>query len=209
MNKNHTKDQKNDLFLIALHQICNASIDLRMLHQEAEDSGKAKLRVITSEVYKTYMETNSFKGTQAIFSDLGVPKEYFNIYDELKRILTGQFGIPSAEVVFIHDFKMEIKRLDCFKKVNDGSYRVIIGSIEKLVIGTNIQERLVRLHHVYIPYGATDFDQENGRGVGKGNKGAKEYFGSKVIVSFYVIENSTDALMLSNVNIKFNIIICY
>jgi uncharacterized protein with HEPN domain len=205
-DKSYTKNQKSALSLIALHHMRNASIDPRMLHQELEDPGEAKLRVIASEVYKTYMETNSFKGTQAIFSDLGVPKEQFNIYDELKRILTEEFDIPSAEVVFIHDFKTDIKRLDCFKKVNDGSYRVIIGSTEKLGTGTNIQERLVRLHHVDIPYRPTDIDQRNGRGVRKGNKGAKEHFGNKVIVSFYIVENCTDALMLSNVNIKKNFI---
>jgi len=205
-DKSYTEDQKSALSLIALHHMRNASIDPRMLEQDLEDPGQAKLRIIASEVYKTYMETNSFKGTQAIFSDLGVPKEHFNIYDELKRILTQEFDIPKEEVVFIHDFKTDAKRLDCFKKVNNGSYRVIIGSTEKLGTGTNIQERLVRLHHVDIPYRPTDIDQRNGRGVRKGNKGAKEHFGNKVIVSFYIVENCTDALMLSNVNIKKNFI---
>jgi N12 class adenine-specific DNA methylase len=205
-DKSYTEDQKSALSLIALHHMRNASIDPRMLSQELEDPGDAKLRIIASEVYKTYMETSSFKGTQAIFSDLGVPKEHFNIYDELKRILTEEFDIPKEEVVFIHDFKTDSKRLDCFKKINDGSYRVIIGSTEKLGTGTNIQERLVRLHHVDIPYRPTDIDQRNGRGVRKGNKGAKEHFGNKVIVSFYIVENCTDALLLSNVNIKKNFI---
>jgi len=205
-NKNYTEDQKSALSLIALHHMRNASIDPRMLNQDLEDPGQAKLRTIASEVYKTYTETDSFKGTQAIFSDLGVPKENFNIYDELKRILTEEFDIPKEEVVFIHDFKTDTKRLDCFKKVNKGTYRVIIGSTEKLGTGTNIQERLVRIHHVDIPYRPTDIDQRNGRGVRKGNLGAKENFGNKVVISFYIVENCTDALMLNNVNIKKNFI---
>lgn len=176
------------------------------MNPDLEDPGEAKLRIIASEVYKTYTETNSFKCTQAIFSDLGVPKDTFNIYDELKRILTEEFDIPEEEVVFIHDFKTDAKRLECFKKVNDGFYRVIIGSTEKLGPGTNIQERLVRIHHVDIPYGPTDIDQRNGRGVRKGNIGAKEIFGDKVVVSFYIVENCTDTLMLNNVNIKKNFI---
>ena len=192
--------------MIALHHMRNASIDPRMLNQDLEDPGEAKLRTIAAEVYKTYKETDSFKGTQAIFSDLGVPKHTFNIYDELKRILTEEFDIPNEEVVFIHDFKTDTKRLECFKKVNDGSYRVIIGSTEKLGTGTNIQERLVRIHHVDIPYRPTDIDQRNGRGVCKGNIGAKENYGNKVVVSFYIVENCTDALMLNNVNIKKNFI---
>ena len=205
-NKNYTKDQKSALSLIALHHMRNASIDPRMLNQDLEDPGMAKLRIIASEVYKTYKETDSFRGTQAIFSDLGVPKDSFNIYDELKRILITEFDVPKEEVVFIHDFKTDTKRLECFKKVNNGAYRVIIGSTEKLGTGTNIQERLVRIHHVDIPYRPTDIDQRNGRGVRKGNLGAKEFFGDKVIVSFYIVENCTDALMLNNVNIKKNFI---
>ncbi len=205
-NKNYTEDQKSALSLIALHHMRNASIDPRMLSQDLEDPGEAKLRTIASEVYKTYTETASFKGTQAIFSDLGVPKENFNIYDELKRILTEEFGIPNNEVVYIHDFKTDTKRLECFKEVNAGNYRVIIGSTEKLGTGTNIQERLVRIHHVDIPYRPTDIDQRNGRGVRKGNVGAKQYHDNKVVVSFYIVENCTDALMLNNVNIKKNFI---
>lgn len=205
-NKNYTEDQKSALSLIALHHMRNASIDPRMLSQDLEDPGMAKLRIIASEVYKTYKDTKSFKGTQAIFSDLGVPKDSFNIYDELKRILIEEFDVPDEEVVFIHDFKTDTKRMECFKKVNNGLYRVIIGSTEKLGTGTNIQERLVRIHHVDIPYRPTDIDQRNGRGVRKGNLGAKEFFGDKVIVSFYIVENCTDALMLNNVNIKKNFI---
>ncbi|HEA22815.1 hypothetical protein LCGC14_0676320 [marine sediment metagenome] len=205
-NKDYNEDQKSALSLIALHHMRNASIDPRMLNQDLDDSGEAKLRIIASEVYKTYKETNFFKGTQAIFSDLGVPKDTFNIYDELKRILTEEFDIPKEEVVFIHDFKTDTKRLECFKKINEGSYRIIIGSTEKLGTGTNIQKRLVRIHHVDIPYRPTDIDQRNGRGVRKGNIGAKENYGNKVVVSFYIVENCTDALMLNNVNIKKNFI---
>ncbi len=205
-NKNYTNDQKSALSLIALHHMRNASIDPRMLNGDLEDPGEAKLRKIASEVYSTYKETAGFNGTQAIFSDLGVPKDSFNIYDELKRILTEEFDIPKEEVVFIHDFKTDTKRLECFKNFNEGEYRVIIGSTEKLGTGTNIQERLVRIHHVDIPYRPTDIDQRNGRGVRKGNIGAKEFYGDKVVVSFYIVENCTDALMLNNVNIKKNFI---
>lgn len=205
-NKNYTDDQKSALSLIALHHMRNSSIDPRMLNQDLEDGGNTKLRTIAAEVYKTYKETDSFKGTQAIFSDLGVPKDSFNIYDELKRILIAEYDVPEDEVVFIHDFKTDTKRLECFKKVNNGAYRIIIGSTEKLGTGTNIQERLVRIHHVDIPYRPTDIDQRNGRGVRKGNLGAKKFCGDKVVVSFYIVENCTDALMLNNVNIKKNFI---
>lgn len=205
-NKNYTEDQKSALSLIALHHMRNASIDPRLLKPDLGDPGESKLRTIASEIYITYRETDFFKGTQAIFSDLGVPKDIFNIYDELKRILTEEFDIPKKEVVFIHDFKTDSQRLECFKKVNEGSYRVIIGSTEKLGTGTNIQERLVRIHHVDIPYRPTDIEQRNGRGVRKGNIGAKEHNHNKVVVSFYIVENCTDALMLNNVNIKKNFI---
>ncbi|SNZ01437.1 SNF2-related protein [Flagellimonas pacifica] len=204
--KHYTEEQKSALSLIALHHMRNASIDPRLLNGELADPGDAKLRTIASEVYATYKQTEPFKGTQAIFSDLGVPKDSFNIYGELKRILTEEYDIPMEEVVFIHDFRTDTKRLECFKKVNNGEYRVIIGSTEKLGTGTNIQERLVRIHHVDIPYRPTDIDQRNGRGVRKGNIGAKEHHDNEVVVSFYIVENCTDALMLNNVNIKKNFI---
>lgn len=204
--KTYTKEQKTAISLIALHHMRNASIDPRLLQQDLEDPGDAKLRKIAAEAYATYKETNAFKGTQAIFSDLGTPKEKFNVYGELKRILTQEYDIPTEEVVFIHDFGTDAKRMNCFKEMNAGNYRVIIGSTEKLGTGTNIQERLVRIHHVDIPHRPTDIDQRNGRGVRKGNIGAKEFYGDKVVVSFYIVENCTDALMLNNVNVKKNFI---
>jgi len=205
-NKTYTEDQKSALSLIALHHMRHASITTKLLDSEIEDYGETKLGKIAKEVYKTYKESIQFKGTQAIFSDLGTPKEAFNVYSEIKRILTEEFDVPAEEIVFIHDFKNDKKRLDCFKAFNSGDYRIIIGSTEKLGTGTNIQERLVRLHHVDIPHRPTDIDQRNGRGVRKGNIGAKQYWNNKVNVSFYIVQNSTDGLMLNNVNTKKNFI---
>jgi len=205
-NKTYTEQQKGAMSLIALYHMRNASIDPRLLEPNLVFEERSKLWQIATQVYLTYNETNHFKGTQAIFSDLGVPKDTFNIYDELKRILTEEFDIPKEEVTFIHDFKTDAKRLQCFQDFNSGKYRVIVGSTQKLGTGTNIQERLCRIHHVDIPYRPTDVDQRNGRGVRKGNIGAKEHADNKVIVSFYVVENSTDALMLTNVNTKKNFI---
>ncbi|MER3374055.1 MAG: SNF2-related protein [Allomuricauda sp.] len=205
-NKTYTEDQKGALSLIALHHMRHASIDPRLLNPDLEDPGETKLRIIAREVYRTYTESNDFKGTQAIFSDLGTPKETFNVYSEIKRILTEEYDVPTGEVVFIHDFKTDGKRLQCFDDLNLGKYRIIIGSTEKLGTGTNIQRRMVRIHHVDIPHRPTDVDQRNGRGARKGNEMAKKYWDNKVTISFYIVENSTDALMLNNVNTKKNFI---
>ena len=205
-NNTYTDNQKNALSLIALHHMRHASIDPRLLNPDLEDPGLTKIRNIANEVYRTYEESTHFKGTQAIFSDLGTPKDTFNVYSELKRILIEEHDVPNEEIVFIHDFKTDKKRLQCFKDFNSGKYRIIIGSTEKLGTGTNIQERLIRIHHVDIPHRPTDVDQRNGRGVRKGNLGAKKYWNNKVVVSFYIVQNSTDALMLNNVNTKKNFI---
>ncbi|GGD13450.1 hypothetical protein EYD46_12580 [Hyunsoonleella pacifica] len=204
--KKYSDEQKTALSLIALHHMRNASIDTRLLNPFGEDNEETKLWTVAKEVHKTYTESNHFKGTQAIFSDLGTPKESFNVYHELKRILTEELGVPDEEIVFIHDFKSDSKRLECFKKVNAGDFRIIIGSTEKLGTGTNIQERLIRIHHVNIPHRPTDVDQRNGRGVRKGNVFAKTHWNNQVIVSFYIVENSTDSLMLNNINTKKNFI---
>lgn len=205
-NKSYSEDQKSALSLIALHHMRHASIDPRLLNPDLEDIGETKLRIIATEVYNTYKESNNFKGTQAVFSDLGTPKDSFNVYSAIKRMLIEEFDVPHEEIVFIHDFKTDTKRLECFKKFNSGKYRIIIGSTEKLGTGTNIQERLIRIHHVDIPHRPTDVDQRNGRGGRKGNIGAKQYWNNRVIVSFYIVENSTDGLMLNNVNTKKNFI---
>jgi len=205
-NKEYSDGQKTALSLIALHHMRHASIDLGLLNSDVKDSGTTKLRIIAGELYKTYKASMKFKGTQAVFSDLGTPKNSFNVYSELKRILTEEYDIPSEEVVFIHDFKTDKKRLEFFKDFNAGTYRIAIGSTEKLGTGTNIQEKLIHVHHVDIPYKSTDIDQRNGRAGRKGNIGAKKYWDNKVTTSFYVLENSTDSLMLNNVNIKNNFI---
>ena len=92
------------------------------------------------------------------------------------------------------------------QSVSSFDHEDLDGSTEKLGTGTNIQERLVRIHHVNIPHRPTDVDQRNGRGVRKGNIFAKSHWNNKVIVSFYIVENSTDSLMLNNVNTKKNFI---
>ena len=89
----------------------HASIDPRLLNPDLEDSGLTKIRIIANEVYRTYKECTHFKGTQAIFSDLGTPKDTFNVYSELKRILTEEHDLPNEEIVFIHEFKTDKKRL--------------------------------------------------------------------------------------------------
>ena len=127
-NKSYSEDQKSALSLIALHHMRHASIDPRLLNPDLEDIGETKLRIIATEVYNTYKESNNFKGTQAVFSDLGTPKDSFNVYSAIKRMLIEEFDVPHEEIVFIHDFKTDTKRLECFKKFNSGKYRIIIGS---------------------------------------------------------------------------------
>ncbi|WP_093672117.1 helicase C-terminal domain-containing protein [Tenacibaculum sp. MAR_2009_124] len=140
------------------------SIDVRLLNQDLIENENNKLSIISEHVANTYYETNEFKGVQAIFSDIGTPKDSFNVYDHIKNTLIDKHKINPNEIIFIHDFKNDLQREQCFKDLNAGIYRIVIGSTDKLGTGTNFQNRLIHIHHVDIPFDPSKIDQRNGRG---------------------------------------------
>ena len=133
------------------------------------------------ELYRKYPDT-----CQVVFSDIGTPKPGFNVYDSLKSILV-YMGIPEEEIAFAHDAKTETARSKLFSGLNKGKIRVAIGSTQKLGVGVNIQEKLVALHHLSVPWRPADMVQREGRIIRRGNT-CKEVF-----IYRYITEGSFDS----------------
>ena len=161
------------------------ALDPRCIDPLLSDESGSKLNFCADNVYEEWKNSADIKGTQLVFCDLSTPKkpysEYvygkdFDAYNDLKHKLIER-GIPENEIAFIHDANTDRAKQDLFDKINAGAVRVLIGSTEKCGAGTNVQKRLVALHHLDAPYRPRDLIQRNGRGIRQGNmnKGIRIY----------------------------------
>lgn len=112
--------------------------------------------------------------SNSYLSLLGTPKKGFNIYDELKGHLI-QMGIPESQIAFVHDAKTDVQRRRLFEAVNKANIRVLVGSTSKLGTGVNVQERLIAVHHLDVPWKPADLSQRDGRLIRQGNGNKKVY----------------------------------
>ena len=148
------------------------------------DNEKNKVEYCAENVYKLYRK---YPDTcQIIFSDIGTPKAGFNIYDSLKYELMGH-GIPEHQIAYVHDATTEAARSRLFANINSGLIRVVIGSTQKLGVGVNVQERLIALHHLSVPWRPADMVQREGRIIRRGNTCEEVY------IYRYITEGSFDA----------------
>ena len=161
------------------------ALDPRCIDPLLSDESGSKLSFCADNVYEEWKNSADIKGTQLVFCDLSTPKkpyseyEYgkdFDAYNDLKHKLIER-GIPENEIAFIHDANTDRAKQDLFDKINAGAVRVLIGSTEKCGAGTNVQKRLVAIHHLDAPYRPRDLIQRNGRGIRQGNmnKGIRIY----------------------------------
>ena len=161
------------------------ALDPRCIDPSLSDESGSKLSFCADNVYEEWKNSAEIKGTQLVFCDLSTPKkpyseyEYgkdFDAYNDLKHKLIER-GIPENEIAFIHDANTDKAKQDLFDKINAGAVRVLIGSTEKCGAGTNVQKRLVAIHHLDAPYRPRDLIQRNGRGIRQGNmnKGIRIY----------------------------------
>ena len=157
------------------------ALDARTFDPNLPDERPNKLSVCAGYVYAEWKNSREIKGTQLVFCDLSTPKkayedyEYgkdFDAYNDLKYKLV-EYGIPEKEIAYIHEANTDKQKQDLFNAINAGTVRVLIGSTEKCGAGTNVQERLVALHHLDAPYRPRDLIQRNGRGIRQGNRNKK------------------------------------
>lgn len=154
-----------------------ASIDMRLIDPDYGDREDGKMWTIAKKVYEVYKEYDEDRATQLIFCDSSTPHKklgkientgFSNVYEDLRNKFV-QLGIPRDEIAFIHDYDNEQKKLELFKKMNSGEMRILLGSTPKLGAGTNVQERLIAVHHVDVPWKSSDIEQQNGRAFRQGN----------------------------------------
>lgn len=163
-----------------------AALDLRLVDPMASFTYQSKVARCSENVADIYFKTLADKSTQVIFCDTSTPKAGFNIYTELKDRLV-LHGVPESKIAFVHDAETETKRSLLFAKVRSGDIRILIGSTYKLGLGVNVQERLIALHHIDVPWRPADMTQREGRILRRGNTN------SKVYIYRYITEGSFDA----------------
>ena len=163
-----------------------AALDLRLVDPNASFTYQSKVARCSENVADIYFKTSADKSTQIIFCDTSTPKAGFNIYTELKDRLV-LHGVPESKIAFVHDAETETKRSQLFAKVRSGDIRILIGSTYKLGLGVNVQERLIALHHIDVPWRPADMTQREGRILRRGNTN------SKVHIYRYITEGSFDA----------------
>lgn len=163
-----------------------AALDLRLVDPMASFTYQSKVARCSENVADIYFKTLADKSTQVIFCDTSTPKAGFNIYNEVKVMLQNK-GVPSDKIAFIHDAETEAQRNTLFAQVRNGDIRILIGSTYKLGLGVNVQERLIALHHIDVPWRPADMTQREGRILRRGNTN------SKVYIYRYITEGSFDA----------------
>ena len=166
------------------------ALDQRLINEMLPANENSKVAVCAEKSYHIWEETTSERSTQLIFCDLSTPRknrdESFSVYDELKSLLMKK-GVPEDEIAFIHDANTDQKKAELFAKVRSGQVRFLIGSTSKMGAGTNVQDRLIALHHLDVPWRPSDIEQQEGRILRQGNRNRK------VKIFRYVTEGTFDA----------------
>ena len=166
------------------------ALDQRLMNDMLPDEPESKVNRCVENTFKVWEESAPDRGTQLIFCDLSTPKAdgTFNVYDDVREKLVAR-GVPREEVAFIHEYNTETKKADLFAKVRAGQVRILMGSTPKLGAGTNIQDRLIALHHLDCPWKPSDLEQQEGRILRQGNRN------KQVKIYRYVTENTFDSYM--------------
>ena len=165
-------------------------LDVRLMNPMLPDDPNSKLNVCVQNVLKIWEEGKDQKLTQLLFCDLSTPKNdgNFNVYDDIRKKLISA-GVPENEIEFIHNADTEAKKAALFSKVRSGDVRVLLGSTAKMGAGTNVQSRLVAVHHLDVGWKPSDMTQRNGRIIRQGN------MNKEVKVFNYVTEGTFDAYL--------------
>ena len=164
------------------------ALDQRLLNDMLPDEENSKAVTCVEKAYKIWENTKEQKSAQLIFCDLSTPKGdgTFNVYEDIKNKLMEK-GVPENEIAFIHDANTELRKAELFAKVRSGQVRFLLGSTAKMGAGTNVQDRLIALHHLDVPWRPSDIEQQEGRILRQGNQN------DKVKIFRYVTEGTFDS----------------
>ena len=188
--RNGQVDSSEDNFLKLTLEARLLSTDPRAIDPDLPDDPNTKLNVCARKAAEIYHETAENRLTQLIFCDQGTPKGdgSFNFYEATKAVLIAQ-GVKPEEIAFIHDAKTDVQREQLFEKVRTGEIRILMGSTGKMGTGMNVQNKLVALHHLDVPWRPSDLIQRNGRILRQGNDN------EEISIFNYITENTFDAYL--------------
>jgi N12 class adenine-specific DNA methylase len=165
-----------------------AALDMRLVDPFAKP-GDTKVSRAIENIHRAWAAGKERRLTQLVFCDLSTPNpDRFNVYDEVRGMLIAK-GIPAKEIAYIHDAETDLQKKTLFDAVNAGRVRILLGSTEKMGAGTNVQKRLIALHHLDAPWRPRDIEQREGRILRQGNDNPE------IQIHRYVTEGSFDAYM--------------
>ena len=192
-----TVDASEDNMLCVTNDGRKIGLDVRLMNPMLPDNPNSKLNVCVRNVLKIWEEGKDQKLTQLLFCDLSTPKNdgNFNVYDDIRKKLIAA-GVPENEIEFIHNADTEAKKAALFSKVRSGDVRVLLGSTAKMGAGTNVQSRLVAVHHLDVGWKPSDMTQRNGRIIRQGN------MNKEVKVFNYVTEGTFDSYLFQTLENK-------
>ena len=185
-------DSSMDNMLSITNDGRSLALDQRLLNRDLPESEHSKALACARNVYRIWQETSKQLSAQLIFSDLSTPDKakssegFTNIYDSIKNHLI-DMGIPAEQIAYIHEASTNKQKEALFEKVRTGKVRVLLGSTEKMGAGTNVQDRLIALHHVDVPWRPSDIEQREGRIIRQGNQNAE------VHIYRYITEDTFDS----------------
>ena len=190
-------DPREDNMLLVTTDGRKAALDLRLHQSELPDHPTSKVNLAVAEVERIWRETADKRLAQLVFCDLSVPTNGrgFSVYEDMRDKLLAR-GVPPEEIAFIQDYDSDGAKLMLFRDVRAGRIRILFGSTQKMGTGTNVQQRLVALHHLDAPWRPADVEQREGRILRQGNEN------QEVQIFRYVTEESFDAYMWQTLETK-------
>ena len=186
--RNRMVDSSVDNMLKITNDGRKLALDQRLINDLLGDSDNSKSTTCVDKAFEIWKETAADRSTQLIFCDLSTPKHdgTFNVYEDIRDKLI-QKGVPPEEIAFIHDANTEARKAELFAKVRSGQVRFLLGSTQKMGAGTNVQDKLIALHHLDVPWRPSDIEQQEGRILRQGNNN------DRVKIFRYVTEGTFDA----------------
>ena len=195
--RNKSVEPEEDNMLKITNDGKKLALDQRLINPLLLDDENSKVNVCVKNVFSIWDKTKEEKSTQLLFSDMSTPKGdgSFNIYDDIRDKLV-KLGIPKEEIAFIHEANTDKQKDELFAKVRKGEVRILMGSTQKMGAGTNVQNKLIAMHDLDVPWRPADLEQRSGRIVRQGNEN------KEVSIYRYVTENTFDSYLWQTIENK-------
>lgn len=186
--RNHQVEPYEDNMLKITNDGRKLALDQRLINPLLPDPEESKVNKSVENIVKVWQDSMNQRSAQLVFCDLSTPNKdgRFNVYHEIKNKAIEK-GIPEDQIAFIHDADTDVKKTALFSKVRSGSVRVLIGSTPKMGAGTNVQDKLIALHHLDVPWRPSDIEQQEGRILRQGNENPE------VKIFRYITEQTFDS----------------